>query len=116
MRTRTELECIIEDLKIAGEKGEERRFVGDTGLLLGILMQRFGRDGLETELRDVEGEIQDKEVEIMEIDPDLDMLRNTEAVERKRRASPRDIYIYMNNCSLTSKARRIRITSRRIVC
>jgi hypothetical protein len=84
VRTRTELECIIEDLKVAGEKGEERRFVIDILVDTHVLMQRFGRDGLEAALHDVEEEIKDKEVEVMEIDPDLDMLRNKEVVERKK--------------------------------
>ncbi|KAF8578490.1 structural maintenance of chromosome protein 3 [Ramaria rubella] len=68
VRTRTELECVIDDLKIAGEKGEERRA------------------GLELELQEVEEDIKNKEVEIMEIDPDLDTMRSRELAERKKLA------------------------------
>lgn len=84
MRTRTELECIIEDLQVAGAKGEERRYAVDSGRIFDMLMTYFVREGLETELRDVEEDIKDKEVEIMELDPDLEMLRNQEAAERKK--------------------------------
>jgi hypothetical protein len=31
VRTRTELECVIEDLQVAGERGEKRRFVAGFG-------------------------------------------------------------------------------------
>ena len=39
VRTRTELECIIEDLKVAGQKDEKRRFVNAIRLIFGTLMQ-----------------------------------------------------------------------------
>ena len=40
--------------------------------------------GLEAELEGVERDIRDKEVEVMEIDPDLDVTRSEEVRERKR--------------------------------
>lgn len=41
------------------------------------------RAGLEAELQTIETEIQNKEVEVMEMDPDLDHIRSREVAERK---------------------------------
>jgi sporulation protein YlmC with PRC-barrel domain len=80
-------------------------------------MQLFVRDGLETELLDVEEEIKTKEVEIMEIEPGLDILRNQEAAERKQYAIPMNsARTIAHRLLIISKARRIEIPPRCIVC
>lgn len=43
VRARTELECVVEDLKVAGERGEERRSVIVLGYLQKMMIAVFGR-------------------------------------------------------------------------
>lgn len=37
VRTRTELECVVEDLKVAGERGEQQRYICFYNYLMGNL-------------------------------------------------------------------------------
>ncbi|GJJ08490.1 hypothetical protein Clacol_002708 [Clathrus columnatus] len=66
VRSRTELQCAIDDLRSAGEKNQEKRI------------------GIEKELKLIEAEIQQKEGEVLELHPDLEETRNKEANERKK--------------------------------
>lgn len=66
LRTKTEVECLIADLRQAGEKGEASREV------------------LEQELDDILEKIQEVETELMEVVPTLEDRAKAEKEERSR--------------------------------
>lgn len=66
IRSRTELKCIIDDLQQADERGQEQR------------------EEMELELRHLEGQITEREAELMELVPEYQE-RLQEEKEQKRR-------------------------------
>ena len=68
VRSKTEIQCIIEDLAAAGERGQERK------------------GALERDLASVMARIQQIEVELMELDPELNERAREEKEEKRRYA------------------------------
>jgi structural maintenance of chromosome 3 (chondroitin sulfate proteoglycan 6) len=65
VRTKTELECLVEDLQVASERAGGKR------------------EALEAELEEVEGQIEEKERELTQLIPEWETQKEREAAEKR---------------------------------